>query len=187
MIRLLAALCLLLLPLLARAETGFEQLARLHAAPAALQGEFRQQKYLAALETSLLSSGRFSFKSGASIRWEILEPIQNELLITPDGLSSRQGEDELLRMDADTNPGAALLGDIMFAVLSADWQRLERYFELDAEIDGAQWRALLRPRDDAIGQLFERVELRGAELLQTIVLYERRGDVTTIQLDMAAQ
>ena len=178
-------LCLLLLPVGLQAA-DFAELARLAESPQRLQGEFRQQKYLAALDASLASSGRFSFARDEAIRWEILEPIRNELLITPDGLSSRQGDDELLRLDAATNPGAALLGELLFAVLSADWPRLERHFDVDAEIDEPDWSARLRPRDAAIARLFERVELRGARLLQQVVLYERGGDVTTIRLDATA-
>lgn len=177
----------MLMALCAQARADFAALARLAESPAELQGVFRQQKYLAALETSLSSSGQFSFKRGESIRWQILEPIRNELLITPDGLSSRQGDDELLRVDAESNPGVAVLGDILFAVLSANWQRLENYFEVDAEIDGPQWRARLRPRDATIAQLFDYIELHGARLLQTVVLHEQGGDVTTIRLDAVSE
>ena len=187
MTRRLLTLCLLLSPLCLRAAPGFAELARLADSPNELRGEFRQQKYLAALDTSLSSSGIFSYTRDATIRWEILEPIRNQLIITPDGLSSRQGDDELLRLDAASNPGAALLGELLFAVLSADWQRLERHFEVDAEIAAPGWSAHLRPRDAGIAQLFERVELRGERLLQSIVLYEQGGDVTTIQLDAAQE
>ncbi len=175
---------LTLSPLAVRADISFARLAQLASSPDQLQGRFRQQKYLGALDTSLLSSGRFSYRRDESIRWEILEPIQNELVITPSGLSSRQGDNELLRIDADSNPGAAILGEIMFAVLSAEWSRLEQYFELSGEIDGQQWHAKLQPRDAVIGQIFSQVELRGAELLRVIVLHERGGDRTTIHLDV---
>ena len=103
----LAGCLLSLVPLVLHAEVGFDQLAQLVESPAQLQGDFTQQKYLAALDTSLQSSGRFSFRRDEAIRWEILQPIQNELVITPAGLSSRQGENELLRIDANSNPGCA--------------------------------------------------------------------------------
>jgi hypothetical protein len=190
-VRLLLAVALPILltlsPLAALADISFARLAQIASSPDQLQGRFRQQKYLGAVDASLLSSGRFSYRRDESIRWEILEPIRNELVITPSGLSSRQGDNELMRIDADSNPGAAILGEIMFAVLSAEWSRLEQYFELSGEIDGQQWHARLQPRDAAIGQIFSRVELRGAELLRVIVLYERGGDRTTIQLDPLAQ
>ncbi len=181
--RALAGVLLLLLPWLAQAEISFAQLAQISTSPDVLRGSFRQQKYLAALDTALESSGAFDYQRGESIRWQILEPIQNELVITPTSLSSRQGDEELLRLDVDSNPGAAIMGEILFAVLSAQWQQLSRYFELSGDIDGQQWRAVLQPRDAVIGQLFSRVELEGADLLRVIVLHESSGDKTTIWLD----
>lgn len=170
----------------ARAEIDFLRLAQIAAAPDQLHGSFRQQKYLGALDTSLHSSGRFSFRRDESIHWEILQPIQNELIITPDGLSSRHGDDELLHLDAASNPGAAMLGEIMFALLSAQWSRLEQYFTLSGDIDGEHWHAVLEPRDAVIGQFFQRIELDGSAWLQVIVLHEQGGDKTTIQLDISA-
>lgn len=181
--RLIACALLCALPLLAQAETGFEQLARITGMPDELQGDFRQQKYLAGIDASLNSSGRFSYRRGVSIRWQILEPIENEILLTPAGLSSRQGNIELLRLDSARNPNAAILGEILFALLSAQWDRLAQYFDMNAEIEGRQWHARLQPRDGVVGQLFERVELRGAELLQQVVLHEASGDRTTIFLE----
>jgi hypothetical protein len=181
--RALPGVLFLLLPLLAQAEISFMQLSRVASMPDELQGSFRQEKYLAVIDTSLKSSGRYSYRRGESMRWQILEPIQSELLMTPQGLSSRQGDDELLRLDADTHPGAAMMGDILFALLGAQWQRLEKYFELSGNIEGQQWQAVLMPRDAIVGQLFNRVELQGADLLELVVLHEAGGDITRIYLD----
>ncbi len=172
---------------IAQAEISFSRLAQLNPAANELAGRFSQQKYLATLDVTLLSSGRFSFKRGQAIRWQILEPIQNELTITPAGLTSRQGDDELLRLDADTSPAASVLGEIMFAVLSTRWQQLEQYFEVSGDIDGPRWQVRLQPRGGAVAQLFDRVELRGENTVEMIVLYETGGDITTIQLDPGAE
>ena len=174
---------ILLLPLLAQAEISFMQLSRVASMPNELQGSFRQEKYLAVIDTLLKSSGRYSYRRGESIRWQILEPIQSELLMTPDGLSSRQGDDELLRLDANTHPGAAMMSDILFALLGAQWERLEKYFELSGSIEGQQWQAVLMPRDAIVGQRLSRVEMQGAGLLELVVLHEAGGDVTRIYLD----
>ncbi len=60
--------------------------------PDELQGNFRQEKYLAVIDATLKSSGRYRYRRGESMRWQILEPVQSELLMTPDGLSNRQGD-----------------------------------------------------------------------------------------------
>lgn len=181
------AVLLTLLPVVVQAEISFERLAQLSSMPVELQGRFRQEKYLGALDTSLLSSGRFSYRRDELIRWQIEQPIENELLMTPTGLSSRQGDDELLRLDADSNPGVTIMSEILFAVMTAQWQQLSDYFELSGEIDGQQWHAVLLPREAIVARSFERVELRGAELLQVIVLHEKVGDRTTIYLENTAE
>jgi len=175
-------LLLLLSTGLAWAAVGFAELAQITTSPKSLQGSFHQQKYLAALDVTLHSSGVFEYRRGESIRWQIEQPIQNELLITPTSLSSRQGDDELLRLDVDSNPATAIMGRILFAVLTAQWQQLADYFTISGEIEGQQWRAELLPEDAVVGRMLERVELRGDELLRVIVLHEQGGDRTTIQL-----
>jgi hypothetical protein len=167
---------------LACAETGFAELSQITASPDSLRGSFHQQKYLVALDVTLQSSGVFEYRRGESIRWQIEQPIKNELLITPTSLSSRQGDDELLRLDINSNPATAIMGRILFAVLTAQWQQLADYFTISGDIEGQQWSAELLPGDAVVGRMFERVELRGDELLRVIVLHEQGGDRTTIQL-----
>jgi predicted exporter len=70
-----------------------------------------------------------------------------------------------------------------FVLLGAQWERLEKYFELSGNIEGQQWQAVLTPRDAIVGQLFNRVELQGAGLLELVVLHEAGGDITRIYLD----
>ena len=173
----------LLQPLLAQADISFMQLSRIASMPDELQGSFRQEKYLAVIDTSLKSSGRYSYRRGESMRWQILEPIQSELLMTPDGLSSRQGNDEILRLDTGGSPGAAIMGEILFALLGAQWELLQKYFELSGNIEGQQWQAVLIPRDAIVAHLFDRVELQGADFLERVILHETGGDITRIYLD----
>ena len=166
----------------APAGISFEELARVTASPETLQGGFRQQKYLAALDTELSSSGNFEYRRGESIRWQIEQPIENELIMTGTSLSSRQGDDELLRLDVDSNPAAVVMSEILFAVLTAEWPRLAQYFTLSGELDEQGWRVELTPRAALIERMFERIELRGGKWLREIVMHEQGGDKTTIQL-----
>jgi len=171
-------------PLALQADITFTQLAQISTTPENLQGRFSQEKYLAALDVSLMSTGVFTYQRGKSIRWEILEPIQNELVITPSTIINQQGNDELLRLDMDTNPTAAVMGKVFFSVLTAEWAQLSDYFELSGEIEGQQWRAVLVPVDQTIIQMFSRIELEGGSLLRVIILQENSGDRTTIRLDI---
>jgi len=173
---------LLFLPFSVRSEVSFNQLTQITGLPEKHAGSFVQQKYLQAVDASLESSGVFDYVRGKSIRWEILEPIQSELLITPTEVRSKQNGEELLQLDTSTNPAAAALGEIFFAILTADWKTLESYVELSGSTDGDNWHAVLKPLDQTARLTFTRVELSGSEQLEKIVLHESSGDRTTIVL-----
>ncbi|MCP4390319.1 MAG: outer membrane lipoprotein carrier protein LolA [Gammaproteobacteria bacterium] len=174
---------LLLLSFNAHSELSFSQLEQITDMPDKHAGTFVQEKYLQAVDASLESRGVFDYERGKSIRWEILEPIQSELLMTPAGISSTQNGETLLQLDASANPAAAALGEILFALLTADWAILESHVELSGSIDGDNWHAVLEPLEQSTRLAFTRVELSGRELLEKIVLHESSGDRTTIRLD----
>ena len=149
------------------------------------QGKFVQEKYLQAVDASLQSSGVFDFERGKSIRWEILEPIRSELMMTPEGISGSDSGETLLRLEASANPAVAALGEIFFAVLTSDWAALENRVELSGDIEGESWHAILHPKDETTRLVFTRLELFGSHRLEKIVLHESSGDRTTIRLDPA--
>jgi len=182
-IRRLLLAALLMLSFNASGEISFSQLAQITGMPQKHAGSFVQQKYLQAVDASLESSGVFDYERGKSIRWEILEPIRSELLMTPDGVSDQRNGEQLLQLDAGANPAAAALGEILFALLTADWEMLESHVELSGSVDGENWHAVLEPLDQTAGLVFKRVELSGSGLLEKIVLHESGGDRTTIVLE----
>ena len=187
MIRAACLAAALLLSPAVRADISFEQLAQITSTPQHHRGNFEQEKYLAAVDTSLRSSGRFDFERGKSIRWQILHPIESELLMTPEGITSRAGDETLLEIDARDQPAVAALGEVFFAVLTSDWKTLENWVELGGSIEGRSWHAILTPKSEAAAAVFDRLELFGGELLETIILHESGGNRTTIRLDPPAQ
>ena len=181
--RLFFSLIVLIFPLAVSAGISFTQLAKISTTPDQLEGAFRQEKYLKALDVELVSTGVFSYQRGKSIRWEILKPIQNELVMTPATITSKQGDGKLWQIDVESTPESAALGQIFFSLVTADWEILSNHFEVTGEIDGQQWHAVLVPIDQIVVQAFSRIELRGENLLQQIVLHENGGNRTTIRLD----
>lgn len=176
-------LALLALVFDANAEISFDKLAKMTATPERHQGNFVQEKYLQAVDASLQSSGVFDFERGKSIRWEILEPIHSELVMTPEGISSNSNGEKLLQLEASANPTVAALGELFFAILTSDWSILENRVDLSGSIEGSNWHAILLPKGDSTRLVFSRLELFGSRLLQKIVLHESSGDRTTIRLD----
>ena len=165
------------------AEISFEQLSRLADSPQQRQGSFVQEKYLSSVDASLSSSGKFAYRRGESIRWHILQPIESELLLTPEGIGSDGQAGSLLPIDSGNDPLIAATGAFLFALLTSDWQTLGTLFELDGEVSGQRWHAILVPREANLTRLFNRIEVSGAGLLEKIILHEAGGNRTTIHLD----
>jgi len=183
-IRLLTGLLFLAIAQLSFAEAlTYAQLEQLTVSPAQLEGQFSQHKYLSSMDISLTSTGVFDYQRGKSIRWETLDPIQNELLVTPTEIISRQGGQNMLQLAAESNPAVTAFSGIFFSVLTADWTKLAEYFELTGRVDGEQWQAELLPLNDSISQVVSGVRLKGDSLLREVILNESGGDTITIHFD----
>lgn len=167
--------------LLASAEVTFSQLVAVSSTPEQLRGRFVQTRYLSVLDTELVSEGLFNYQRNGAIRWQILQPIESELLMTPQTIINRQDGQELLRLDSDQSPVVALLSSMFFSVMTAEWEVLEDYFLLSGDIQGQQWYADLLPKDSSVLQVVSRIELKGDTLLREVILHEKGGDRTTIQ------
>jgi len=162
-------------------EVSFDRLAAISQTPDSLEGRFVQEKYLKALEVGLVSSGVFAYKKGEYLRWETLKPISNKLILTPTSVVNKQDEKELVTSTAGASPVTSVLSEILFSVLTANWNNLSKYFELSGDVDNGSWRVELLPTEVTIAVAISKVELSGETLLQKIVLYEKQGDVTTIE------
>lgn len=164
------------------------QLVQRTEAPDSLQGRFSQAKYLSQFDTTLQSSGEFSYQRGVEIRWLTTAPLRSELTMTPGGLETRQQGTLLMKLDAGSQPAARIMSSLFFAVLSADWASLSDYFSLTLDApDDQRWQARLEPVTPEIAAFVSRVELRGDRWLREAVLYEPRGDSTTIHFEPQPQ
>lgn len=196
MIRSLLLFLLLSCSTLSQAELTFEQLKEVTLTPETLNGTFVQEKYLSSVDASLISSGTFHYLRNQSIQWITLEPIQNELLMTPTSLVNKQGSEELMRLESTATPALTVISNLFFSVLTAEWQQLSDYFELSGTLqesaphkqqgDPAQkqpWHATLIPIEPTIQQVVSKVELKGDLLLEEVILHEPGGDRTQIRFE----
>ena len=180
-------LLFLLLPTFCYAELSFEQLNQLSDSPEQLHGHFVQKKYLSDLDATLTSSGKFSYLRNVEIKWETVEPIENVLVITSQSISSRQGEQQLTTFEADSNPVVAMISDIFFSVLTANWNQLENYFSLTGSEEGNNWKAVLTPVDESVMHVVDSIELTGSQFIEKLIFFEENGDHTTIVFNKLVQ
>ncbi|RTE65960.1 outer membrane lipoprotein carrier protein LolA [Amphritea opalescens] len=161
-------------------SADYKLLESLTTAPETLHGQFTQVKFVQALDARFESSGRFDYQRDRSIRWHTLKPIDNLLTLTPRSISNQQGDTVLSRLDSQDNPVVAVFSDIFFGVMTAQWQTLADYFEMDVQGSKQHWTVTLSPIDQNVAQVVARVELSGDELLRKVLLFEATGDQTTI-------
>ena len=165
-------LCLVLVSPAVYAELSFKALGAIVQMPENLEGGFTQEKYLAALEASLISTGKFSYHENKLINWITLTPIKSSLLLTPDSISDESG--------AELSQGSDVLSNVLFSVLTANWAGLSNYFDMSGSTTDENWQVILNPRDATIASVIERIELGGNRFIRELTLYDRSGDYTKI-------
>ena len=179
--QLLIGLCLFLPLSTVYADLSFPQLNELTKPATQLSGNFSQSKYLKLLDASIESSGVFEYQRNSTIRWITEKPVSNELIMTNTHIVNKQGNQELVKIDLQEAGSAKLFHELLFSVLTAEWNHLASLFTVRGSIKGESWVAILAPKDDRVKTLVESIELEGASMVDQIILVENGGNVTTIR------
>lgn len=174
----------LLLPFSVNAQViTFDQLAEIAAPPEALHGRFIQKKYLQIVDAHLLSSGVFNYTQGKALHWETQEPIKSELIIDKASVISKQSGNVTSEIKSADNPSVAVINEVLFAVLTAQWSLLSKHFLLSGSVAGENWIARLTPKQAAIQKVVSGIEIKGDRLLKQLTLLQVGGDTTTIDFE----
>jgi hypothetical protein len=116
-----------------------------------------------------------------------------------------QGMREIVAGSMSTSPGAASPGSgmpqstssampqstssampnllpLFDAIFAGDEATLAQHFDYHVTGTPQQWHMSLTPRDELLLRIFNRLELDGRDYIDTIVLFDTRGDTTRIDL-----
>lgn len=184
---LLLAVSAALLPIAAWAETPtLEDISQQLNISEDLRGEFVQRKYLSILPNPLQSRGNFAFHPGSGLLWETRQPLQSKLTFSAQGISQEQNGQITWLARAD-QPGVAVIGQIMTAILTRDWETLKEYFTLEASSDSnlSHWQLVLTPTQSTLAMVIQRIALSGDQHLRQMILFEHNGDRTEIDFTPA--
>lgn len=150
------------------------------AKPQILCGHFEQSKILVGLTRPVKSSGRFCVVVGKGILWRTLQPFATTLRLTRDEITESSGDQVTQRLSAAQEPGVRAINDVLFSLLEGDLDRLTATFAVDGTLTRGSWDAALVPRGSTMRGVITRIELKGAQYVNHIVLHEAGGDVTDI-------
>ena len=156
-----------------------QQLSDQLAKPEVIHGQFIQEKHLRALTQPLISKGSFVLAKNHGLLWLLKTPLQQDYRITAKGIARRDTNGWQLL--PNTSAGAEQ-NRLFLAVLQGDSSGLQRDFELSLSGDAQNWKLTLLPRSMLLKQVFNRINITGAELVHSIELLETQGDSTLLRM-----
>ncbi|HZF15173.1 MAG TPA: outer membrane lipoprotein carrier protein LolA [Steroidobacteraceae bacterium] len=144
-----------------------------------VEGKFRQQRTVRKLPRPLQSTGDFLLVRQLGLRWRTLEPIQDEFVLTRQGLSLKSQQRNLPRARR-IELGAVT--DLMFALFSLDVDALDRRFALFGDGSSTNWQIGMRPRDRATAGAIRQVTVHGGLHVDSIAIVNTAGDELRVEL-----
>jgi hypothetical protein len=152
-----------------------EQLAR----PDVIHGSFIQEKHLRALPQPLTSKGTFVLAKNHGLLWLLKTPLQQDYRISAKGIARRDANG--WQMLPSKSAGAEQ-NRLFLAVLQGDSSGLQRDFELSLSGEAQNWKLTLIPRSMLLKQVFNQINITGADLVHSIELLETQGDSTLLRM-----
>lgn len=144
-----------------------------------IAGRFEQTRYLADLDTSLVSRGRFRYQRDARVVWTLETPIDKRLVFTPRDAAEldaanggeASGNDDRRRQQA---------AELLLRLLDGDWRSLEQRFEITLAGNAEAWSVDLVPHQKAVRERLESIHLAGGRYLETLGLHAANDDTLKV-------
>ncbi|WP_233214297.1 outer membrane lipoprotein carrier protein LolA [Pollutimonas nitritireducens] len=155
-----------------------------------VRGNFIQEKFLRSLPQPLTSQGTFTLLAGQGLLWRVQIPIAIDMRITAEGIARRGGaprdgarrdvNDTWQALPAKSSSGRETR--LFLAVLAGDTQGLKDNFDIVIEGESQTWKLALTPRSALLRQVFDRIEISGGQLVNTIEMIETQGDRSVLRM-----
>lgn len=133
-------------------------------------GRFEQHRWLADLDTNLTSSGYFLREESALI-WHTTTPVVDRVRLESD--------------NPDLPMGLKAMLPVLTGLLAGDWTALRRHFDIALDGEPDAWQAELTPRDDALAERLQRINVTGGDRVEQLKLPFADGDRLTLSLTPA--
>ncbi len=144
---------------------------------------FSQERCLTGFSQCLLSSGTALIDRGHGVIWQQDLPFKMTLVITSRGLTQIMPDGSKMQMQSEDNPVMQSVGLVLKGLLEADQKTLSAFFAADLKDDKESfgWILTLSPFAEPVSRLFEKIELKGDEVVHSLKLYDKNGDETAIE------
>ena len=146
-----------------------------------IQADFTQEKHLEMLDQPLISKGALYFQAPRSLRWEYSRPVRSVLLMHNDEIRRYVRTDSGMKAQKSRSLEAmrVFLGEICM------WMQGE--FDANPDLEArmkSDRRVVLTPKDPAMAEVIERIELRLTDtpgVIDAVAIHESSTSYTSIR------
>ena len=160
-------------------HADLEAISRTQAAIQTMTAAFVQRRTVTLFDEELVSRGRFRFKRPGRVRWDVESPTSVAMVITPEGIVTREPGAAPARADALPVPTAEIIG-----LISGSVQTVTQHFDVRRPAGHAHDSIFeLRPHSPRLAEILRSVTLELAPVdkhIRRVVFYEATGDRTEI-------
>lgn len=151
--------------------------------PSNLQGQFSQKRFLNGLSRPMTTSGDFVLVKNQGLLWLMKKPFENRLRVKADGISQWNGTAWV----ASQTAGQGEQVKLFLGLLSGEISALSGQFDLALNGTAKAWQLDLNPNSLLMKQIFEKIEIRGDQVVKSIEIREKQGDRTLIEFQQIEQ
>jgi len=156
-----------------------------------LSKDFVQKRFIKGLSRPVVSEGQFKLFQNDRIEWHTKTPFESNIVVSKNGISitdETQGSNSAGKAEKLDNAYFRELGAILVTLHSTkrdneSYSKLQQQFSLDCkEYSSGEKLMIAEPAGFQIRKVIEKIEIRGRQEPQTIIVTDSRGDITEVEL-----
>lgn len=144
-----------------------------------VQGQFIQERYLASLNKPLQTQGQFVLLQKQGLWWNMRKPFVQLLRIRADGIwqKTATGWQKNNATPAMQQKQMQLFMDLF----AGNTRNLQRQFDIHLEGAATHWQLSLVPKTTLMKQIFQRIDIKGDEVVRSVDIREKQGERTLMR------
>ena len=150
---------------------------------AVLRADFTQTKRVAAMKRPLITSGKLIYAKEYGVIWQITQPYAISYILSNEQVIEISSDNRRKERSVSDLPGFAQINRIFRAMIAADSQVLNTYFDTKLQNQvrlDAPWQILLTPKQAQVSRFIKQINVSGNQFVESIQISEASSDSTDI-------
>ena len=142
------------------------------------KASYKQEKTLNKLNKILKSSGVVIIIENKNVFFRQNTPFELEQIITPNRFAQIM-DDEINEITRDNNPQLFEISNLLLNIFSMN-EVNEKYFSYKLSGNLNNWTLELKPNDELLSKIFNKITIQGSDKLKEIVIEDVSKDTTVL-------